>query len=79
MEVWEGNPNMEAYHEMEEELLKKHHGKVAVFCNGKWNGKLAAIDDDIVKAVEKAKKVYKGNIFFIKTLFSVKEQCESLL
>ncbi len=75
MEVWKGNPNMEAYHKMEEELLKKYHGKVAVFCNGK----LAAIDDDIVKAVEKARKVYKGNTFFIKTLFSVKEQCEALL
>jgi|GEM_PF-2147511 len=75
MEVWEGSPNMEAYHEMEEELLKKYHGKTAVFCNGK----LAAIDDDIEKAVEKAKKVYKGKTFFIKRLFSVKEQYESLL
>ncbi|OQX20829.1 MAG: hypothetical protein BWK75_04505 [Candidatus Altiarchaeales archaeon A3] len=35
MEIWEGNPNMEAFHQMEDELLKKHHGKVAVFCNGK--------------------------------------------
>ncbi len=72
MEVWEGNPNMEAFHEMEEELLKKYHGKVAVFCSGK----LAAIDKDMVKAVEKAKKVYKGNTFFVKTLFSAKEQTE---
>jgi len=31
MEIWGGNPNMEAFHEMEEELLKKYHSKVAVF------------------------------------------------
>lgn len=75
MEIWEGNPNMEAFHEIEEELLKKYHGKTAVFCNGK----LAAIDDDAVKAVEKAEKKYKAKTFFVTTLYSAEEQAECLL
>ncbi|PKP58977.1 MAG: hypothetical protein CVT89_01845 [Candidatus Altiarchaeales archaeon HGW-Altiarchaeales-2] len=75
MEIWEGNPNMEAFHQMEEELLEKHHGKVAVFCNGK----LAAIGEDIVKAIEKAKKVYKGKTFFVRELFTAEEQSEAIL
>ena len=75
MKIWEGDPDMEAYHRMEKELLRKHHGEVAVFCNGK----LAAVDKDMKKAIEKAGKLYKKNTFFVKSLFSAEEQAEGLL
>lgn len=75
MKIWAHDPDMKAYHEMEDELLEKYHGKVAVFCNGK----LVAIDENIDTAVEKAKKVYKGKTFFIKRLFTPEEQAEAVL
>ena len=75
MEIWEGDPDMEAFHKMEKALLKKHHGKTAVFCNGK----LVAIDEDIENAIKKAKKVYKGKEFFVTRLFSAEEQAEAIL
>jgi len=33
----------------------------------------------IVKAIEKAKKVYKGKTFFVRELFTAEEQSEAML
>ena len=75
MEIWSGNKNMEAYHQMEDELLAKHHGKTAVFCDGK----LVAIGEDIDDAVEKAKIKTSANRFFVRKLFSPEEQTNAIL
>lgn len=75
MKLWFGNKNMIAYRKMETELLRKHRGKVAVFSNGK----LIAIGKDVGDAVKKAKKVSKAKEFFVKELFSAKEQTEAIL
>lgn len=75
MRIWTGNKNMESFRKMETKLLKKHHGKVAVFSNGK----LLAIGKDIEDAVKKARKLSKAKKFFVKELFSAKEQTEAIL
>jgi len=75
MEIWSGNKNMEAYHQMEEELLAKHHGKTAVF----YDGELVAIGEDIDDAVEKAKMKTRANRFFVRKLFSPEEQTNAIL
>jgi nitrogenase molybdenum-iron protein alpha/beta subunit len=66
---------MEAYHQMEQELLAKYHGKTAVFCEGK----LVAIGDDIDEAIEKAKMKTGANRFFVRKLFSPEEQTNAIL
>ena len=53
MKIWTGNKNMECFQKMESKLLKKYHGKVAAFSDGK----LVAIGKDIEDAVKKARKV----------------------
>ena len=76
MKIWSGNKNMEAYHQMEQELLAKYHGKTAVFCEGK----LVAIGDDIEDAIEKASaSVPKEKEIFVKNLYTAKEQTQAIL
>ncbi|MFQ6072324.1 MAG: DUF5678 domain-containing protein [Methanosarcinales archaeon] len=75
MKIWSGNKNMECYHRMEDELLEKHHGKIAVF----YDGNLVAIGNDIEDAVTKARKVSKGKEFFVKEIFTPEEQAEAIL
>ncbi len=65
---------MEAYHQMEDELLAKHHGKTAVF----YDGKLVAIGEDIEDAVEKA-GVPEEKEIFVKNLYTAKEQTQAIL
>jgi len=74
MELWFGNKNMEKFHEMEEELLKEHHGKTAVFCDGK----LVAVGDNIEDAIEKA-NVPREKEIFVKNLYTAKEQTQAIL
>lgn len=74
MELWLGNKNMEAYHQMEKELLAKYHGKTAVF----YDGKLVAIGDDVEDAIKKA-KIPKDKEVFVRELFTLKEQTEAIL
>ncbi len=74
MEIWSGNKNMEAYHQMEEELLSKYHGKTAIFCDGK----LVAIGEDVEDALKKA-DVAKEKEIFVRELFTLKEQTEAIL
>lgn len=75
MRIWTGNKNMECYRKMENRLLKKYHGKVAVFSDGK----LIAIGRDIKDAVEKASKISKKKELFVRELFSPEEQVEAIL
>ena len=75
MRIWTGNKNMESFRKMESKLLKKHHGKIAVFSDGK----LIAIGKDIGDAVKKARKLSTSKNFFVKELFSAKEQTEAIL
>ena len=75
MRIWTGNKNMESFRKMESKLLKKHHGKIAVFSDGK----LLAIGKDIGDAVKKARKLSTSKKFFVKELFSAKEQTEAIL
>ena len=74
MKIWSGDKNMEAYHKMEAGLLARHHGKTAVFCDGK----LVAIGNDIEDAVEKA-GVPKEKEIFVKNLYTAKEQTQAIL
>lgn len=74
MEIWLGNKNMEAYRQMEKDLLAKYHGKTAVFCDGE----LVAIGDDVGDAIKKA-KVPKEKEIFVRELFTLKEQTEAIL
>lgn len=67
--------NLLAYEQMKSKLLKEHHGKIAVFCNGK----LAAVESDLKKGVNKARKASKGKELFIKELFSPEEQTKAIL
>lgn len=75
MRIWEGNKNMECYRKMENQLLKKYHGKVAVFSDGE----LIAIGEDIEDAVKKASKISKSKEIFVRELFSPEEQAEAIL
>lgn len=63
------------YKQMEEELLKKYYGKVAVFCDGK----LVAIGKDVKEAVYKARSVSKGKELFVKELIRSDEQTKAIL
>jgi len=74
VKIWSEDVDMERYHEMEEELIRKHHGEVAVFCEGK----LIAIGKTIKEAVEAAKKRTENRNFFVRELYTVKEQAESI-
>jgi hypothetical protein len=53
MKIWAGNKNMESFRRMESKLLRKYHGKVAVFSDGN----LIATRKDIKQALKKARKV----------------------
>ena len=46
------NENLEAYSKLQDELIRKYHGKVAVF----YRGKLVVIDKDLKRAIEKARQ-----------------------
>ena len=75
MKIWTENKNIKCYWKMENRLLKKYHGKVAVFSDGK----LIAIGKDIEDTVKKAAKISKTKKFFVRELFSIKEQTEAIL
>ncbi len=74
MQIWSGNKNMEAFHKMEKELIAKHHGKTAIFCDGK----LTAIGKDINDAIKKA-NIPKKKEIFVRELYKPEEQTEAIL
>lgn len=67
--------NLQAYLRMRDELIRKHHGKVAVF----YKGKLVTVQDDLEKAVDYAKKKTHGRDFFVKELYTPQEEASAIL
>ena len=60
---------------MQDELLKKRHGKVAAF----YKGKLVAVDSDLSRAIGRARKKTEAKDFFVKELYKPEEQASSIL
>ena len=73
--IWEEDEDMRAFYKMEKELLEEHHGKIAVFCEGK----LIAIGATIKDALAKARKASKRNDFFLRELYTAEEQASTIL
>jgi hypothetical protein len=67
--------NFKAYLRMRDELVRKHHGKVAVF----YQGKLVTIQDDLETAIDHAKKKTHGRDFFVEELYSPEERAAAIL
>jgi hypothetical protein len=67
--------NLQAYLRMQDELIRKHHGKVAIF----YKGGLVTVQDDIEKAISYAKKKTQGRDFFVKELYKPEEQAAAIL
>jgi len=67
--------NLQAYLNMQDELIRKHHGKTAVF----YKGKLIAVSTDLERAVRMAERKTGGRDFFIKELYRPEEQASAIL
>lgn len=67
--------NLHAYLDMQDELVRKHHGKIAVF----YKGKLVTVQTDIEKAIDYARRKTHGRDFFIKELYRPEEQASAIL
>ncbi|HVC26530.1 MAG TPA: hypothetical protein VND40_00060 [Nitrososphaerales archaeon] len=67
--------NLEVYLKMRDQLVREHHGKVAVF----YQGKLVTVHEDVEKAINHAKKTTHGRDFFVGELFSPEEQAANML
>ncbi len=73
--IMAANENLHAYLQMKDELIRNHHGKVAVF----HGGKLTTVQDDVEKAISYAKKKTHGRDFFVKELYTPDEQASAIL
>lgn len=60
---------------MQDELIRKHHGKVAVF----YKGKLVTVQEDLQKAIKYAKRKTHGRDFFVMELYKPEEQAAAIL
>ena len=69
------NENLQAYVQMQDELIRKHHGKIAVF----HKGKLVTVQKDLERAINYAKKKTGGKDFFVKELYTPVEQASAIL
>ncbi len=67
--------NLQAYLKMQNELIRKYHGRVAVF----YKGRLVTVQDDIEKAIDYAKRKTRGKDFFVKELYTPQEQASAIL
>jgi hypothetical protein len=67
--------NLRAYMEAKDELIRKHHGKVAVF----YKGRLVTVQDDVEEAIAYAKKKTHGRDFFVQDLYTPEEQAAAIL
>ena len=67
--------DIEAFLKMEKELIRKHHGKIAVFSKGN----LIVLEKDLRKALEKARKKTKEKTLFIAELYTPEEQAAGIL
>ena len=69
------NESLEAYMQMQDELIRKHHGKVALF----YQGKLVTVQKDMQKAIDYARRKTGGKDFFVKELYTPEEQASAIL
>ena len=69
------NESLEAYMRMQDELIRKHRGKVAVF----YQGKLVTVQKDMQKAIDYARRKTGGKDFFVKELYTPEEQASAIL
>lgn len=67
--------NINAFMKVQNELIRKHHGKVAVFCKGK----LIVIEKDLRKALKKARRKTKEKEIFVAELYTPEEQSAAIL
>ena len=67
--------DLRAFLKMRDELVRKHHGKVAVF----YRGELVAIKDDVQKSIADAKRKTRGRDFFVEELYSPEERAAAIL
>lgn len=67
--------DIQAYFKMEKELVRKHHGKYAVF----FNGKLVAVDKTLSNAMKKAEKKTGAKEFFVHPLYAIEEQTNAII
>lgn len=67
--------NLQAYLSMQDELIRKYHGKTAVF----YRGKLVVVSADLEKAIRIAKRKTGGREFFVKELYRPEEQASAIL
>ena len=54
---------------MKDELIREHHGKVAVF----YKGRLVTVQDDVERAINYARKKTHGRDFFVQELYTPEE------
>ena len=69
------NESLQAYMQMQDELIRKHRGKVAVF----YQGKLVTVQKDMQKAIDYARRKTGGKDFFVKELYTPEEQASAIL
>ncbi len=67
--------NLQAFMKVKDELIRKHHGKVAVF----YRGRLVTVQDDVGMAVSYARKKTHGRDFFVQELYTPEEQAAAIL
>ena len=67
--------NVRAYMKVKDELIRKHHGKTAVF----YRGKLVTVHDDVERAIDYARKKTHGRDFFVQELYTPAEQAAAIL
>lgn len=67
--------DIQAYFKMEGELIRKYHGKYAVF----YKGRLVAVDKKLRNAMRKAEKKTGANKFFVHPLYTAEEQGNAIL
>lgn len=67
--------NIQSFLKMEKDLISKHHGKTAIFSNGK----LIVIEKDLRKALKKAREKSKSKNIFIAELYTPEEQTAAIL
>jgi len=67
--------DIEAFLKMEKELIRRHHGKIAIFSKGNF----ILVEKDLRKALEKARKKTKKKTLFIAELYTPEEQAAGIL
>ncbi len=67
--------NIESFRKMEKALIRRHHGKTAIFSEGR----LIVIEKDLKKALKRARQKSKSKEIFIAELYTPEEQTAAIL